>query len=48
MGAKIILMNKRTYKGEEISDIKISKVNLKAINCPEKLNSSAIDEFLAL
>ena len=49
MGAKIILMNKRTYKGEEISDIKIkSGINLKAINCPEKLNSSAIDEFLVI
>ena len=47
MGAKISLKNKKVYKGEKISDILIkSSVNLKAINCPSELNSSAIDELL--
>ena len=46
MGAKILLKNKRNYRGEKISDILIkSSKNLKAINCPPELNSSAIDEF---
>ena len=49
MGSKIFLRNKRNYKGERISDILIkSSINLKAINCPSKLNSSAIDEFLVI
>ena len=49
MGAKILLKNKRNYRGEKISDILIkSSNNLKAINCPSKLNSSAIDEFLII
>ena len=49
MGAKIILKNQRNYKGEKISDILIrSSNNLKAINCPPELNSSAIDEFLVI
>ena len=49
MGAKIILKNQRNYKGEKISDILIKSSNkLKAINCPTKLNSSAIDEFLII
>ena len=49
MGAKIILKNKRSYRGEKISDIFIkSSNNLKAINCPVELNSSAIDEFLVI
>ena len=49
MGAKIILKNKKIYKGEKISDIYIkSQNNLKAINCPTKLNTSAIDEFLII
>ncbi|MDB4081409.1 3-phosphoshikimate 1-carboxyvinyltransferase [Candidatus Pelagibacter sp.] len=49
MGSKIFLRNKRDYKGERISDILIkSSINLKAINCPTKLNSSAIDEFLVI
>ena len=47
MGAKILLKNQKNYKGEKISDILIkSSKNLKAINCPSELNSSAIDEFL--
>ena len=49
MGAKISLKNKKNYRGEEISDILVeSSKNLKAINCPPKLNSSAIDKFLII
>ena len=49
MGAKISFRNKKNYRGETISDIMIkSSNNLKAINCPSKLNSSAIDEFLII
>ena len=49
MGANIKLKNKKVYNGEEIADIHIkSKKNFHAINCPSKLNSSAIDEFLII
>ena len=49
MGAKISLKNQKKYRGEKISDILIkSSNNLRAINCPSKLNSSAIDEFLVI
>ena len=49
MGAKISLKNQRNYRGEKISDILIkSSNNLIAIDCPPKLNSSAIDEFLII
>ena len=49
MGVKILFKNKNNYKGERISDIFIkSSNNLKAIKCPPKLNSSAIDEFLII
>ena len=49
MNAKIILKNKKKYKGEIISDILVkSSTNLKGINCPKNLNSSAIDEFLVI
>ena len=49
MGAKILFKNQRNYKGEKISDILIqSSNNLKAINFPPELNSSAIDEFLII
>ena len=49
MGADIKFKNKRIYKGEQISDIYVkSKENLKSVNCPSKLNSSAIDEFLII
>ena len=49
MGAKIKKENLRKYKGENIADLIIkSTTNIKAINCPSKLNSSAIDEFLLL
>ncbi len=49
MGAKIDLKNKKKYNGEEISDIHVRSIkNLKSINCPQRLNSSAIDEFLII
>ena len=49
MGAKIFFKNIRSYKGEKISDILVkSSNNLRAINCPSTLNSSAIDEFLII
>ena len=49
MGADIVFKNKKIYKGEKIADIQIKGgSNLKAINCPSKLNSDAIDEFLVI
>jgi len=49
MGVKIKILNKRIYKGENIANITVkSNNNLKAINCPIRLNSSAIDEFLLI
>ena len=49
MGANIRLERKKIYKGEKIANIHVkSKDNLRAINCPPKLNSSAIDEFLII
>ena len=49
MGARISLKNQKDYRGEKISDILItSSNNLKGINCPSELNSSAIDEFLII
>ena len=49
MGAKIKFKNVKTYRGEKIADIYVKSVKyLKAINCPSKFNSSAIDEFLII
>ena len=49
MGAKISLKNKKTYNGEKKADIQIIYTpNLNAINCPSRLNSGAIDEFLLI
>ena len=49
MGIKIIFKNKRIYKGEKNADIQIhSPKQIKPINCPTKLNSGAIDEFLVI
>ena len=49
MGVTITYLNKRKYKGERISDIKVnSPKTLKPINCPSNLNSGAIDEFLII
>ena len=49
MNAKIMIINKQNYKGEFIGNIKIKSTSkFKSINCPAKLNSSAIDEFLLI
>ena len=49
MGAKIILKNKKIYKGEWIANICVKSIKkFNSINCPTKLNSSAIDEFLII
>ena len=49
MGVKIQKINVKEYKGEKIADLIIkSTKNIKAINCPPRLNSSAIDEFLLI
>ncbi len=49
MGVKISLINKKIYKGEAIANILVkSPKKLKAINCPPKFNSEAIDEFLII
>jgi 3-phosphoshikimate 1-carboxyvinyltransferase len=49
MGIKINYKNQKKYRGEKITDLEIkSPKQIKAINCPAKLNSSAIDEFLVI
>lgn len=49
MGIKIKIKNLKIYKGEKIGDIHVkSEKKIKPINCPTKLNSSAIDEFLLI
>ena len=49
MGVNIKFKKKQKYKGEIIADIFVnSSKKLKAINCPTKLNSEAIDEFLII
>ena len=49
MGVRIIKKNIRSYKGEKIADLIVkSTKELKPINCPAKLNSAAIDEFLLI
>ena len=49
MGAKVKFINKRINCGELIADIfVVSQKNIKAVNCPVKLNSNAIDEFLII
>ena len=49
MGVRIYFKNKKIYKGEKKADIKvISSEKINAINCPAKLNSGAIDEFLVI
>ena len=49
MGIRITFKNKRTYKGEKKSDIFIkSSKKINSINCPTKLNTGAIDEFLLI
>ena len=49
MGVKISFSKKKIYKGEMVADIFVkSPKKLKSINCPSKLNSKAIDEFLII
>ena len=49
MGVKIQKTNLRNYKGEKIANLIIKSTKMiKAINCPSKFNSSAIDEFLLI
>ena len=49
MNSKIIFQNKKIYKGEKIADIYVkSTTKFNSINCPDSLNSSAIDEFLLI
>ena len=49
MGIKISKKNIRNYKGEKIADLIInSSKEIKSINCPSKLNSASIDEFLLI
>jgi 3-phosphoshikimate 1-carboxyvinyltransferase len=49
MGVKILFKRIKVYKGEKIADIQVqTPKSLKAIKCPPRLNSSAIDEFLVI
>ncbi len=49
MGVSIEFLNEKIYKGEKKANIIIKSANkLKAINCPSKFNSGAIDEFLII
>ena len=49
MGGKVKFINKRNICGENVADIYVkSQKKLKSINCPVKLNSNAIDEFLII
>ena len=49
MGVLIEFANVKSYKGEEEANIIIKSAKvLKAINCPSKFNSGAIDEFLII
>ena len=49
MGVKIFLKKVKKYKGEKIADLYVESTGaLKAIDCPSKLNSAAIDEFLLI
>jgi len=49
MGVSIIYKNEKIYKGEKKANIIIkSAKKLKAIDCPSKFNSGAIDEFLII
>tara|TARA_B100000963_G_C22628261_1_gene673494 strand:+ start:29 stop:1351 length:1323 start_codon:yes stop_codon:yes gene_type:complete len=49
MGANVKFINKRHVCGEKLADVFVkSQNNFKPINCPVKLNSNAIDEFLII
>ena len=49
MGVNIQFKNKKNYKGEFVADISITTAKkLKPLNCPPKLNSGSIYEFLII
>ncbi len=49
MGVKIQITNQKIYKGEKIADLVVkSRNSFKPINCPTRLNTAAIDEFLLI
>ena len=49
MGVKIRVQDTKIYKGEKIANLHVKSTNsLKPINCPIRLNSAAIDEFLLI
>ena len=49
MGVKIIFKNQKIYKGEKNADIEVKSPNkINAVNCPAKLNTGMIDEFLVI
>ena len=49
MGVKIKFEKIKKYKGEKIADLLVmSTKKIKPINCPTKLNTAAIDEFLLI
>ena len=49
MGVEINIKNIKTVNGEKIGDLHInSNLVLKPINCPPRLNTAAIDEFLLI
>ena len=49
MGVKIILKNKKNYKGEDVADIYVeSPKKINSISCPTDFNTGAIDEFLII
>ena len=49
MKVKIKKLNIRIYKGERVADLVVqSSKKFKSINCPVKLNSATIDEFLLI
>ena len=49
MGVKINFEKIKKYKGEKIADLLVTSAKkIKPINCPTKLNTAAIDEFLLI
>ena len=49
MGMRINITNQKIYKGEKIGNITVkSQKSFRAIDCPRRLNSAAIDEFLLI
>ena len=48
MGGKVKFVNKRNICGENVAIFMLKVKKNKSINCPVKLNSNAIDEFLII